>query len=62
MTDARTRDHDRVILKILLQGRETVPIGHYTVERREGAIICAFIDIFIRKILEGKCANQNRNE
>lgn len=56
--DATTRDHDRVKLCILLQGRKTVSIAKVPFEAREGAIIAEFL----RRILEEKCKDPNRDE
>jgi hypothetical protein len=56
--DARTRNHDRVKLCILLQGRKTVTVAKIPFEAREGAIIAEFV----RRILEEKCTNLDRNE
>ena len=41
----------------LHQGRDSVSIGKYSFPTREGAIIAAVIDKFVRNILESKCPN-----
>ena len=50
------RSDDTAILSITLSHRrESVSVGTYAVPVREGAIITAAIDQFVRKIMEGEC-------
>jgi hypothetical protein len=59
MPDAETRPDDTAILSITLhQGRHSVLIGKYPFQARDGANIGEVI----RRILEEKCPNRDRNE